>query len=1465
MLFRFCAAVVLTTLVSLFVASPSLSADEASSASKQASLKVLFLGDNGHHQPRVRFDQLAPVLAPRGIELVYTDNPDDMKDLSKEQYAALVVYANIDVISPEQAKGLLNYVRSGGGFVPLHCASFCFRNNDEVVALIGAQFLRHGTGVFRTITAEPEHPIMKGLRDIESWDETYVHSKHNEVDRTVLQFRVDNEGREPWTWVKPYGDGRVFYTAWGHDDRTWTNAGFVELVERGIRWASKQDLKPAPSFVTPDAFPVPEMTSLPKGEKPFTFVDVGAEIPNYMPTGGWGTQGDNRSMMQEPLPPAEAIKRVVVPQGFRIELFVSEPELGGKPIAMTWDERGRLWVAETYDYPNELQPGNKGRDRIRICEDTDGDGKADKFTVFAEELSIPSSITFAGGSVIVQNGTETLRLKDTDGDDVADEREVMITGWALGDTHGGVSNFQYGLDNWIWGMQGYNNSTPKIGDKTYESFRMGFFRFRPDGSDLEFVRSTNNNTWGIGFSEDGLVFGSTANANPSVFMPIPNRYYERVLGWTPSLTLGTIADTYKFKPIVDNIRQVDQHGGYTAAAGHALYTGRQYPQEYWNRTAFVNGPTGHLVGTFVLSREGSRYKSTSPFNLFASDDDWSAPIMSEVGPDGCVWIVDWYNFIVQHNPTPKGFKTGKGNAYETKLRDKKLGRIYRVVYEGNDLAGTPNLAKASPTDLVLALKHPTMLVRKHAQRLLVESGDKSVATQLIALIEDKSVDEVGLNVAAIHALWTLEGLGMINEKNPEVVSAVAATLRHPSPGVRRNAVSVLPNQVDSVDAVIASGVLGDADAQVRLAATLALADLPPTDQGAKALVTVLRSASGPSQEYLRDAVTSAAAMHDVRFLQAVANDSTPSSETLAVSAIVAGHYARSGNYEALGQLIASIKKGSPALASTVVSGLASGYRDGAEVKLTPALESDLEALVGVIPPASQIELISLASKWGSKKLLAYADQVEASLKETLADESAPAAQRIAAARQIIEFRPDAASAVETVLEQWTARADAEFAAGLLEALQLSRSSEVGEQLAELIPTMTPAVRSLAVQLMLKRPEATRALIAAAEKGTLSIEDLSLDQKQALAAHPDKAIAMSAQKLLEAGGSLPSADRQKVLDELQYVTTKKGDVANGKLMFKKHCAACHVHSGEGNQVGPELTGMAIHPKTELLTHILDPSRSVEGNFKLYTVLTYDGQVLSGTLASESKTAIDLFDAQGKRRAVLREDIDSMVASRKSIMPEGFEKQISPVEMTDLLEFLTDRGTYLPLDISKAVTISSGKPMFTEGNQPVERLMFKDYKPKMVNGVPFSVIDPQGGQKANVIMLRGPLGRTARSMPTKAELVTSGPIKAIHMLSGVSGWGYPFSREQSVSMIVRLHYADGSTEEHPLKNGVHFADYISHEDVPGSKFAFDLDGRQIRYLAINPKRQDSITKIEFEKGPDSSAPVVMAVTLEGTAAH
>ena len=268
---------------------------------------------------------------------------------------------------------------------------------------------------------------MRGFGGFESWDETYVHHLHNEQNRTVLGYRVEGEHREPWTWVRTHGKGRVFYTAWGHDHRTWGHPGFQNLVERGIRWAANRDLGGVPAYLADRPFPVPEMTAPRTDVAPFEYVDVGPKIPNYTPGAQWGTQGEPKSLMQKPLSPEESIKHFVVPQGFHVELFASEPDLGGKPIAMNWDERGRLWVAETYDYPNELQPPGKGRDRIRICEDTDGDGRADKFTVFAEKLSIPTAITFHRGGAIVQDGTETLYLKDTDGDDVADRADACCS------------------------------------------------------------------------------------------------------------------------------------------------------------------------------------------------------------------------------------------------------------------------------------------------------------------------------------------------------------------------------------------------------------------------------------------------------------------------------------------------------------------------------------------------------------------------------------------------------------------------------------------------------------------------------------------------------------------------------------------------------------------------------------------------------------------------------------------------------------------------------------------------------------------------------------------------------------------------------------------------------------------------------------------------------------------------------
>jgi putative membrane-bound dehydrogenase-like protein len=1214
----------------------------------------------------------------------------------------------------------------------------------------------------------------------------------------------------------------------------------------------------APKSPFDEPFHVPAMTPQRKDVKPFEYDDVGKKIPNYTPGKKWGVQGEAYHLMQRPLPAQESQKHLVVPKGFRAELFAADPDIR-RPICMNWDERGRLWIAESIDYPNEL---GKRRDRIVICEDTDGDGRADKFTVFADNLSIPTSFTFSRGGVIVFDGRQTMFLKDTDGDGKADVRQLLFGTWSQGDTHGGPSNMQYGLDNWIWAMQGYNNSRLTVGNETHR-FRQGFLRFRPDGSKLEFLRSTNNNTWGLGLSEEGLVFGSTANGNPSVYMPIPNRYYEAVRGWTPSLQLKSMADSFRFRPITNKVRQVDWHGGYTAAAGHALYTARNYPKEYWNRAAFVAEPTGHLVGTFVLRRDGTDFRSSNSFNLVASDDEWTSPIMAEVGPDGNVWVIDWYNYIVQHNPTPRGFKTGKGAAYETELRDKKHGRIYRIVYDGKGAKGRAkpfSLANATPDDLVAALKNDNLFWRRHAQRLLVERGRRDVVPGLIKLAGDTGVDEIGLNIGAIHALWTIHGLEALDGSNKEALAAAHAALRHPSAGVRRNAVQVLPETDESVAAILKAGLLDDPEPLVRLAALLALADLPVGARAGEAVVAVLNQPANTDDRWIPDAATSAAARNGEHFLKALGAMKAPTAKLLGVTAIVAEHYARGGPVETVGAVLAGLADADPAVAEAVIRGLARAWPKKQRPNLDAAAEQALERLAARLPVSSRAVLAQLAGSWGSQAFAKEAADLPRLLLARVKDEAVATPERIAAARTLLEQRPKDGKVVKGVLDAITPRTPPDLATGLLRALQASEDPGTAKLLLARLPTLTPAGRTTGVSVLLARAEWTKAFLERADEGKVQLSELSLDQKQALADHPNKDVRLWARKLLKRGGALPNADRQKVLDEYLPLTKLKGDPVAGKAVFKNACAKCHVHSGEGERIGPDLTGMSVHTKEHLLTDILDPSRSVEGNYRTYTVTTTNGLVLVGMLASESKTAVELFDAEGKKQTVLRDDIDALVASTKSLMPDGFEKLLSKKEITDLLEFLTQRGKYVPLPLDRVATAVSTRGLFSGEDAMAERLVLPDWKPRTVEGVPFQFVDPRGDRVPNVVLLSSPQGKIPPKMPRTVSIPCNTAAKAIHLLTGVSGGGYPLAKQKSVSLIVRLHYADGGTEDHPLRNGEHFADYTRRVDVPGSKFAFDMNGRQMRYLAVRPERPERIDRVELVKGPDATAPVVMAVTVE-----
>jgi putative membrane-bound dehydrogenase-like protein len=1426
------------------------------SAADPAPLKVLFLGDNGHHQPRARFGQLQPVLAKRGIELTYSDQVTDLNEKTLAGYDALAIYANTEKISPEQEQALLDYVASGKGFVPLHCASFCFQNSPKYIALVGAQFQRHGTGIFRTNIQRPDDPLMKGFRGFESWDETYVHTKHNETDRTVLETRTEGDQEEPWTWVRTQGMGRVFYTAWGHDARTFSNPGFQNLVERGIRWAAGQDPGVVPAYADRA-----ELTAKRTDVKPFEYVP--AKVPFYPPAKPGGGSGEPIGKMQVPLDPAESLKHLVTPVGFEPLLFATEPEIG-KPLCLAWDERGRLWLAETVDYPNELQPKGAGRDRIRICEDTDGDGRADKFTIFAEKLSIPTSITFSRGGVIVHQAPDTLFLKDNDGDDVCDERQVLFTGWSTRDTHAGPSNLHWGLDNWIYGIVGYSGFRGTVGGESM-SFSSGFYRFRPNGSKLEFLRSTNNNSWGVGFSEEGILFGSTANGNPSEYLPIPNRYYERVRGWSSSV-LGGIAENNRFYPITENVRQVDWHGGFTAASGHALYTARNYPAEYWNKTAFVTEPTGHLIATFVIRPEGAGYRSKNSWNLVGSDDEWTSPIAAEVGPDGNVWFIDWYNFIVQHNPTPVGFGTGKGGAYETELRDKKHGRIYRLVWKeegANDVVGLSSLKDATPAQLVAALRNANMFWRQHAQRLLVERGNKDVAPALLKLVADPETDDIGLNPGAIHALWTLHGLGLLDGSDQTAMAVAAKALSHKSAGVRRAAVQVLSLDAPANRSLVENRLDPNEDPQVRLAALLALADAAPAPGSAARILDTLVQNIAANDRWISDAATAAAAKNALPIMIEASRRNQPqltNPAILARIAIVSEHYARNADPEKLTELLTVLGRAQGPVAETIVTGLERGWPKDKPVRLGDAGDDALVKLFEQASPAVGSRLAALSSRWGSSKLEQFASKIASGLLTVIKDETKPDKDRVAAAGQLIDFRRTDGELAGELLEIVTPRTSPDLARGIVEAIGRSEAGAAAAPVIERFSALSPAVRGVAIRILMSRGEWTSALIDAIGAGKIPFSDLSLDQKQALAAHPDKKVAARAKELLSKGGGLPNPDRQKVVEELLPIIKQAGDATAGKELFKKHCAKCHVHSGEGTRIGPDLTGMAVHPKEELLIHIIDPSRSVEGNFRVYTVVTNDGRITTGLLASESKTAIELFDSEGKKQAIQREDVEELVASNKSLMPEGFEKQVSKVELTNLLEFLTQRGKFLPLDLRKVATIVSTKSMFVNETADAERLIFRDWTPKTFDGVPFQLVDPQGDRVPNCVLLYSTSGTFPRKMPKSVTLPCNAPAKAVHILGGVAGWAFPYGEKGTISMIVRLKYADGESEDHPLKNGEEMADYITRVDVPRSKFAYQLRGQQLRYLAVYPKRPEPIKEIELVKGPDDTAPVVMAVTVE-----
>lgn len=710
-------------------------------------IEVLFLGsDNGSHKPLERFRTIRRVMGIQGINFTYTNNQTSLTKKNLAKYDALLVYGNHDVLQKGQETALLDYSKNGGACVFLHSACGCFRNSEAYIKLLGAQFKSHGTGVFRVETTLPDHELMKGYQGFECWDETYIHQKHNQ-DRTVLQMHE----AEPWTWVRTNGKGRIFYTASGHDERCWQQPNYQDLIYRAILWS-----------IGPEKAKLHADLKLPK-------LSYYKPNVNIIPAKSYGIPLDRKvphNELQNPLPVTESIKLAQVPADFQLEIFASEPDIIN-PIALNWDEKGRMWAVEAYDYPNNHVMNKPGHDRIKILEDTDNDGKADKVTTFADGLTICTSVLPYGNGCITTDGQDMIYLHDTNGDGKSDKRQILFSGLKIWDTHACTSNLRYGIDGWIYATVGYSGLDVKIGNKRIKSSQ-GVFRFKPDGSDLEILQNTSNNTWGLGFTEEGRVMGSTANNNPSWWFDVPLTAYAKA-GIKPQRTPRADSNDLFF-PLTYDYLQVDCKERITAGAGHTIYTSRLFPKNWWNQRALICDPTGKLVAAPQIIRQGAGFKTTGfEQNIYASADAWSAPVAAEVGPDGAIYIADWYNSIVQHNIYGDDQIKGKGNAYLNDHRDRKHGRIYRIA---------PKRAKPNPNpkletlgEQLATLAHPDLFWRLTAQRILAQNPNKNTTAALTQFAEND-------NTAAAHALYSIATSG--NKTEIQKIALKHLTAKNPT-------------------------------------------------------------------------------------------------------------------------------------------------------------------------------------------------------------------------------------------------------------------------------------------------------------------------------------------------------------------------------------------------------------------------------------------------------------------------------------------------------------------------------------------------------------------------------------------------------------------------------------------------------------------------------------------------------------
>lgn len=947
-------------------------------------------------------------------------------------------------------------------------------------------------------------------------------------------------------------------------------------------------------------------------------------------------------LASEPLTPDQEQATFQMPDGFQIELVASEPHVVD-PVAMAFDERGRLFVAELRVYPNEgVAKGAKPNSRIVMLEDTDGAGGFDKFTVFADGLRVPNSVMPYRGGLLVTDAPDLLFLEDADGDGKSDKSTVLYTGFDLSNIQMLPNGLQWGLDNWVYSLGGNGGpvTCPQKPEWAAPNLRSRGFRFHPD-TPGDLVPTSGGGQYGLTADDYGRWFTAT-NSQHLRQIVLPDRYLARNPHLAVAATThdipehGAAAKVFRVSEFeewrVDRTtrRQKDPSlsqrlpstelvpGGYiTSGCSPLVYRADALPADCYG-DSFVCDPANNLIHRERLTPAGGTFvaKRVYPDREFlASTDNWFRPCCLAVGPDGGLYVADFYREVIE---TPLSLPDDIKARYN--LNSRGRGRIWRITAKDKKAdAGKPPAAM-TPAELVAELAHPNSWRRLTAQRLIVERQAKEAIGPL-----KKLVTETAFAPGRVHALWTLRGLNALDE------SLVAAALADPKPGVRIQGLILAEPLLNTSQAVrdAAVALAGDADAAVRFQAAFSLGecDKPEAVAALASILDYRDTDSWTTTAVLSSVRTSAGDLLARQFRQGVNGDTLAKLAALAV---------RSDRAGVLKLLSTSLAAGQP-LDRLAPLADALGPPD---VVWAEVAEADPKAVQAV-----QVEF---------ERAAAAAD-----------DDMTPLTDRLTAVRTLGLARSVTLSAVAAKLLR--PRQPKELQLAALAALGRHVTDQTADLLLTAWPELSPDVRKAALDLLTTRKAAVAKLLAAVEGGKVAPSQIDAAKAAALKAHPDAAIREKANAVLVAANK----DRQTVIDAHRPALELAGDPAKGKAVFAKNCAQCHKLDGVGNDIGANLTA-ALGNKTRpaLLVDILDPSREVDPRYVQYTLSTHDGRTLVGVVVDETASGVTLKIPDKGEVTVLRADIDKLASSAKSLMPDGLEQQVTKPELADLIAYLME---------------------------------------------------------------------------------------------------------------------------------------------------------------------------------------------------